>query len=97
MVGGLYRSVHSSLGSPIHITPHNVTYMVHLVEADEGLEEADVGPRQPVPQQVALPAQHGLGVICVFVCFAVVFVVVGVWGRRVTFSISVLSPHVPSP
>lgn len=40
------------------------THVVDLVEADERLEEAKVGPRQPVPQQVALPAQHRLGVVC---------------------------------
>ena len=49
--------------TPSMIHAHDGTYVVHLVEADEGLEEADVGPRQPVPQQVALPAQHGLCVV----------------------------------
>lgn len=40
------------------------TYRVDLVEPNDRLEEAEVGPREPVPQQVTLSAQHGLGVVC---------------------------------
>jgi len=52
-------------GAPVMVMAEGRgTHVVDLVVAHEGVEEADVGPRQPLPQQVALTAKHRLGVVC---------------------------------
>lgn len=52
------RSVTHSVGM------HAGTYVIHLVVAHQRVKQAEVRPREPVPQQVALAPQHGLGVVC---------------------------------